>query len=113
MIKWPTQEIAQMNLPPLFARLYPKTRCIMDCSEIYIERPYAKIAVVEESKLLAKVRIDVERVIGLLQNKYTTLQSRLPITLLKKKNDKDYAFIAKKLTVCCALTNLSPSIVPF
>uniref|UniRef100_A0A1X7TQB4 DDE Tnp4 domain-containing protein n=1 Tax=Amphimedon queenslandica TaxID=400682 RepID=A0A1X7TQB4_AMPQE len=63
--------------------------------------------------LLAKVRIDVEHVIGLLKNMYTILQSRIPITLLKKENDKDYAFIAKKLTVCCALTNLSPSTVPF
>ena len=71
------------------------------------------VAEVEQSKRLSMVRIHVERVIGLLKLKYTILQGKLPITLLKKKNDSDYAFIDKIITVCCALTNLSPSIVPY
>uniref|UniRef100_A0A1X7T0A2 DDE Tnp4 domain-containing protein n=1 Tax=Amphimedon queenslandica TaxID=400682 RepID=A0A1X7T0A2_AMPQE len=205
LIKWPSQEIARQNLPPSFAELYPNTRCIIDCSEVFIEQPYGytprtktysnykkhntikfligvtpngsicflskcwggrasdrcitinsgllnllssgdtvladrgftltddlavfgakleipaftygkkqlSIAEVEQSKRLSKVRIHVERVIGLLKLKYTILQGKLPINLLKRKNDCNYAFIDKIVTVCCALTNLSPSIVPY
>lgn len=43
---------------------------------------------VEYSKRLSKVRIHVERVIGLLKNKYTILQSTLPISLLKHKHEE-------------------------
>ena len=41
LIKWPTQEIAFQNMPQIFKDLYPRTRCIIDCSEVFIERPYA------------------------------------------------------------------------
>ena len=204
LIKWPTQQIAYQNLPSLFKDLYPQTRCIIDCSEIFIERPYGYVAraqtysnykkhntvkfliavtpygaisflsklwggrasdrcitmnsglldllesgdvvladrgftisddlalhgakleipafttgkkqlslkEVEESKRLSKVRIHVERVVGLLKNKYTILQGKLPILVLAHKDDSEYAFIDKILTVCAALTNLCPSIVP-
>ena len=62
----------------------------------------------ECSKKIAKVRIHVERVIGLLKNKYTILQGTLPVTFLKRKNDIDTAFMDKVLIVCSALVNLSP-----
>ena len=67
---------------------------------------------VEYSKKLSKVRIHVERVIGLIKNKYTILQSTLPISLIKHKCDSDYANIDKILTVCAALINVCPSVVP-
>ena len=67
---------------------------------------------VECSQKIAKVRIHVERVIGLLKNKYTILQGTLPITFLKRKHDSEYAFIDKVLIVCSALVNLSPTVVP-
>ena len=67
---------------------------------------------VEFSARLAKVRIHIERVIGLLKNKYTILQGTLPIRLIKHKNDSEYPHIDKIVSVCCALTNLSQSIVP-
>ena len=38
---------------------------------------------VEFSHRLAKVRIHVERVIGLMKNKYTLLQGTLPVSLMK------------------------------
>ena len=186
LIKWPTQDIARKNLPAVFADLFPNTRCIIDCSEVFIERPYgylarkktysnykkhntikfliavtpcgsicflskcwggrasdrcitmnsgfldllssgdtvladrgftisddlalfgAKLEIpsfttgkkqlslqeVECSKRLSKVRIHVERIIiGLLKNKYTILQGKRPVTLLKRKDDSDFAFI--------------------
>lgn len=39
-----TQQMAYQNLPPLFKDLYPNTRCIIDCMEILIERPYGYVA---------------------------------------------------------------------
>ena len=49
---------------------------------------------VECSKRLSKVRIHVERIIiGLLKNKYTILQGKRPVTMLKRKDDSDFAII--------------------
>ena len=58
---------------------------------------------VEHSKRLSKVRIHIERVRDAPKNKYTILQSTLPINLIKHKSDTDYANIDKILTVCAAL----------
>lgn len=33
-------EHTRHNLPQIFKDLYPRTRCIIDCSEIFIERPH-------------------------------------------------------------------------
>ena len=61
---------------------------------------------VELSRQMACVRIHVEWVIGLLKNRYTILQSRLPISLIKRKRDEDAATVDKLLTVCAAMTNV-------
>lgn len=63
------------------------------------------------SRKIAHLRIHVERVIGLLRRKYTILQSVLPIEMLTKRSDNDKAPIDEIVGVCCALTNLSKSIV--
>ena len=41
LIKWPDQETCKSNMPQIFKDLYPKARCIIDCSEIFTERPFA------------------------------------------------------------------------
>lgn len=41
IIKWPSREVCHANMPQVFKDLYPHTRCIIDCSEIFIERPYS------------------------------------------------------------------------
>lgn len=66
---------------------------------------------VETSQQLSRVRIHVERVIGLMKNKYTILKGPLPVQLLKHSDDTDVANIDKILTVCGALTNLCNRIV--
>ena len=38
---WPSRESVHANMPQIFKDLYPCTRCIIDCSEIFIERPYS------------------------------------------------------------------------
>ena len=204
LVKWPSQEVVRANMPQIFKDLYPRARCIIDCSEIFIERPHAyraraqtfsnykkhntvkfligispsgaitflskcwggratdkhithnsgfihlldhgdvvladrgfdisddlgivgvkleipsftrgkkqlSLQEVEHSKRISKVRIHVERVIGLLKNKYTILQGILPVCLIKHKYDTDYSNIDKILVVCSALLNLCPSVVP-
>ena len=67
---------------------------------------------VDWSRELSIVRIHVERVIGLLKQKYTILQSVLPITLVSDYNKECLSTIDKLIRVCCALVNLCPPIVP-
>lgn len=70
---------------------------------------------VEKTRGIANVRIHVERVIGLLRQKYTILQSTLPIDFLMC-SDKDTIkcpMVDRMVRVCSALTNLCPTIVPF
>ena len=67
---------------------------------------------VEESKRLSRVRIHVERVIGLLKQKFTVLEGPLPVNLIKHKSDGEYATVDKLVHVCAALTtNLCDSVV--
>lgn len=63
------------------------------------------------SRELSVVRIHVERVIGVLKQKYTILQGVLPLSIVADK-DEEYASVDKLVRVCCALVNLCPSVVP-
>ena len=69
---------------------------------------------VERTRGSANVRIHVERVIGLLRQKYSILQEILPIDYLtcSEKSGK-IPLIDRMIRVCAALTNLSPPVVPF
>ena len=203
LIRWPSHDILRQNIPQVFKDTYPNTICIIDCTEIFIERPTsfqaraktysqykkhntvkfliaitpcgtisyvsrcwggrvsdryltqqcgflrqlvpgdvvladrgfnidddlrfygAQLAIpsftrgkkqlsleeVEHSRRLSRVRIHVERIIGLLKQKYTILDGPLPLNLIKHKDDGDYATIDKIVHICAALTNLSDSIV--
>ena len=68
---------------------------------------------VETTRRLANVRIHVERVIGLVRQKYTVLSSTLPIDMLYTKNQEDIPTIDKIAHVCCALANMCESVVVF
>jgi len=58
---------------------------------------------------LSIVRIHVERVIGVLKQKYTILQGTLPIQLIV--GDEDDSTIDKIVSVSCTCVNLCPSVV--
>ena len=66
---------------------------------------------VDWSRELSILRIHVERVIGVLKQKYTLLQSIMPISLISDGNDTNTT-IDKIVRVCCVLVNLCPSVVP-
>uniref|UniRef100_A0A224Z151 Protein containing DDE Tnp 4 domain n=1 Tax=Rhipicephalus zambeziensis TaxID=60191 RepID=A0A224Z151_9ACAR len=68
---------------------------------------------VEKTRKIANVRIHVERVIGLLRRKYTILSGTVPIELLTARSKDEVVPFDKVVAVCCALTNLSKSVVPF
>ena len=63
---------------------------------------------------IANMRIHFERVIGLLRQKYSILQGILQMDYLtcSEKSGK-IPLIDRMIRVCEALTNLSPSVVPF
>ena len=60
----------------------------------------------------SRVRIHVERVIGVLRQKFTLLESTLPINMIMCTHEDDCSMIDKIVTVCCALCNCCES-VPF
>ena len=66
---------------------------------------------IELSGQIANVCFHLERVIGLLKNRYTMLQSCLPIPLIKRKGDTEVATVNELVTVCSALTNLGEPVV--
>ncbi|XP_013380445.1 uncharacterized protein LOC106151628 [Lingula anatina] len=69
----------------------------------------------EGSSKVSSVRIHIERIIGLLKNRYTILKGTLPLRCVKSIKDESMeAAIAsgdKIVRVCAALVNLGPSIV--
>ncbi|KAK7140622.1 hypothetical protein R3I94_013032 [Phoxinus phoxinus] len=67
---------------------------------------------VEQTGKIAHVRIHVQRVIGLVRNKYTILQSKLPIDILMTENE-ELPVVDKIACVACCLSNLCVSVVPF
>jgi len=41
LVKWPDRGMIRNTLPDCFKPLYSRTTCIIDCSEIFIQRPTA------------------------------------------------------------------------
>ena len=68
---------------------------------------------VEETRTIANVRIHIERVIGMVKQKYPILQSTIPIDFVKKRVGEDVPLIDRIVRICCALTNVCNGIVPF
>ena len=67
---------------------------------------------VEQTRRIANVRIHVERVIGNIRKKYSILFATQPIDFVTVRNG-DVITLDKIVTICCALVNLSDSVVPF
>jgi hypothetical protein len=68
---------------------------------------------VEQSRSISNVRIHVERVIGLVRQKYSILGGPLPIDFISKTAEENEPLIDSMVRVCCCLSNLCDSVVPF
>lgn len=70
---------------------------------------------VETSRKIASVRIHIERVIGLIRNRYTILKGKLPLRIVKSIKDEASSSILANcdriVVVCAALVNLGESII--
>ena len=64
---------------------------------------------------MSSIRINIERVIGLIRNRYTILQGILPIPMIKSATEEalqaDIAKVDKIVKVCAILVNLGEGIV--
>ena len=70
-------------------------------------------AEVEQTRTIANVRIHIERVIGSVRQRFSILQSTLPIHLLIIRKGEEIPMIDRIIRVCCALNNVCDSVVPF
>ena len=86
------------------------------CAEIKIppftkgKKQLSKLEI-DKARQLSRVRIHVERVIGVLRQKYTILESTLPISMIRCNSDSNASIIDKIVVVCCALCNCCESVV--
>ena len=68
---------------------------------------------VGKTRKRAHLRIHVERVLGVVRQKYTILQGPVPIDYLMSKVSEKYTTMDKVVFVCCALSNLCESVILF
>lgn len=66
-----------------------------------------------KTRKIANVRIHVERVIGVVRQKYKILKGSIPIQYVMNADGNGMTTIDKIAKVCCALTNMNPSVVNF
>lgn len=64
----------------------------------------------EKTRAIAHVRIHVERIIGMIRQKYRIMCGPVSVTLLSTRGEE--ALLDEIVTVCCSLVNLCPAIVP-
>ena len=67
---------------------------------------------IEETRTIANVRIHVERVIGMVRQKYSILHDTIPIDFVIIRKGEDTPLLDRIIRICCALTNVCNPIVP-
>ena len=88
------------------------------CAEVKIppftkgKKQLSKIGV-DKARQSSKVCIHMERVIGLVRQKFSKLQSTLPINMIKTDSDDDISAVDKAVIICRGLSNFCDSEIPF
>ena len=67
---------------------------------------------VEQTRQIANVRIHVERLIGIIRNKYSLLSATQPIDYVINEDENTVPTLDKIVHVCCGLINLCDSVIP-
>lgn len=68
---------------------------------------------VDTARKLSRVRIHIERVIRVLKQNYTILESVLPINMIMCDDSTSLSKIDKTVVICSALCNCCETVVPF
>ena len=97
LIIWPSQEIIQSNMPQIFKELYSKTRCVIDCSEIFIECPCSYKARVQMHSNYKKHNT-MKFLVGITRN--------VAISFLSKCCGEELLINLSLRTVFCSLLNM-------
>ena len=143
LVKWPEREQLVKTMPMDFRRHFKHCVTIIDCFEVFVERPtnlkaraqtwsnykhhntikfligiapQGAITFISRGwggRALSRVQIHVERVIGVVRQKYTIFQSTLPVNFIMCSKNQDIIVIDKVVTICCALCNCCKSVVSF
>ena len=76
------------------------------------ENKQSRAEEIENTRMIANVRIHVERVIGNLRKKYSLLDQTLSIDFLITEKDKEVLTLERLVHTAFALINMCPSVVP-
>ena len=89
----------------------------MFCAEVKIPpftrgKPQLSKLEVDKAHNLSQLRIHVEQIIGVVRQKYSILESTLPISMIMCKQGAKNSPVDKIVTVSCALCNVCDSVIP-
>lgn len=76
-----------------------------------VKRQQLHPLMIEKTRNIANIRIHIERIIGVVKQKYQILDKVIPISMLAKNSKFNTSTIDQIMVVCCAFLNLNPSII--
>lgn len=81
----------------------------LTCAEV--DKGQLKVRDVETTRQISNLRLHVKRVTACVRTKYTFLNGPVLVSMTVPDVGEDITFLDKIVTVCCALTNMCPSVV--
>jgi len=53
-IIWPSKDLIQKHMPSVFKKSFPRTRAIIDCSEVFIQRPRTHLFIQKHTVIISR-----------------------------------------------------------